>query len=420
MSFHHWKLVLFSATCLITNTTSAFFAGTKAPGMGATGIAYPQDAFAGAYNPAGILEIEDRLDLAATCIYNRGHATIHLERTPAVGKHKINGKFNPFDSAFNFDPSFGINKTFCTSWEWAIGIVGYNRERQKTSYNRPVPLLGKNSKLGMEYIHDVIAPILSFRITSSHTFGVSFDWHLQRISIKGLDQFAHEHFSSSPSHVTNNGNSYSSGFGATLGWTWKALDGLTIGAVYRSRAKMTKFRKYKGFLAERGRIDPPTQWGFGVAYQFIPCAIITADIEWIQWSQIKSLHNPLLHKNEIVQTGTDHGPGFGFKNQVFYRIGIDYAFNQSWTVRAGYQYANTSTKNSQTMLNLLFCRTSENLLTLGASYIVNRCNEISFFYAHSFEKTVKGQHSIPTIVGPGHVNLAESKDYLGLSWAFIF
>lgn len=427
MSFHNWKLltsaVLFTTVCSITNTACAFLAGTKAPGMGSTGIAYPQDAFAGAYNPAGILQVEDRFDLAATCIYNRGHATIDREHIPA--KHEKNEKFNPFDSAFNFDPGFGINKTFCTeicgySWEWAVGLVGYNRERQKTSYKTIVPLFEEKSKLGMEYIHDVIAPIFSLRIANYHTLGVSFDYHIQRLSIKGFHLFANENFSHSPSHVTNNGNSYSQGFGATIGWSWEALDGLTIGAVYRTKTKMSRFHKYKGFLAQGGTIDSPAHWGVGFAYQFLPCATVTGDIEWIQWDQIKSLHNPLLHKNEIAQAGTDHGPGFGFKNQIFYRIGIDYAFNQYWTVRVGYQHGNTFTKKSQTMLNLLFCRTSENLLTLGASYMVNPCNEISFFYAHSFEKSVNGKHAIPASIGPGHVNLAESKDYLGFSWAFIY
>lgn len=414
--------ILFTVLCSKTSIVCAFFAGTKAPGMGSTGIAYPQDAFAGAYNPAGILKVADRFDLAVTCIFDHGRAAIELEHCPA--DEKINGKFNPFASEAQFDPGLGINKTFCSnfcgySWEWAVGVVVYNRERQKTSYSKHVPLLGPKSKLGMEYIHDLISPIFSIRIAKCHTLGVSFDYHVQRLNIKGLHQFKHENFSTSPSHVTNNGNSYSQGFGATLGWSWEVLDNLTIGAIYRSKTKMSQFHKYKGFLAH-GAIDSPAQWGVGIAYQFSPCGTVTTDIEWIEWDQVKALHNPLLHKNEMAQTGADNGPGFGFKNQVFYRIGIDYVFNQFLTVRLGFQHAKTFTKKSETMLNLLFCRTSENALTLGASYIWNPRNEISFFYAHSFEKRVNGKNAIPTVFGSGRVNLTESKDHVGISWGFIY
>ncbi|MBA3237631.1 MAG: outer membrane protein transport protein [Parachlamydiaceae bacterium] len=433
MTFHNWKLlisaVLFTATISTTNTASAFIAGTRAPGMGSTGIAYPQDAFAGAYNPAGILEVEDRFDLSASSIFNRGTAIIQFDRTPAnEDKEKINGKFNPFNHLASFDFGLGINQTFCTnicgySWEWAVGLVAYNWERQKTSYSKRVPLLTKEkkSKLGMEYIHDVVSPIISLRVTDCHTIGFSFDYHIQRLSIKGLEQFRHENHSYSPSHVTNNGDSYSRGFGATIGWAWEATDGLTIGAIYRSKTKMSRFHKYKGFFAQGGAIDSPAQWGVGAAYQFLPCATVTADIEWIEWDQIKALHNPLLQKDKkIGLAGTDHGPGFGFNNQVVYRLGIDYAINQFWTVRAGYQYANTVTKKSQTMLNLLFCKTSEHLASFGVSYMLTPCNEISFFYAHSFENEVNGKHAIPVECGPGKVDLTESKDFVGLSWAFIY
>lgn len=94
MKFSAWKSL--SATsiaallCTTPGTASAFVAGAKASGMAGTGIAYPQDAFAGAYNPAGIVEVGDRTDLGVDLIRDHGHADIRLKHAPKKNHHTAN------------------------------------------------------------------------------------------------------------------------------------------------------------------------------------------------------------------------------------------------------------------------------------------------------------------------------------------
>lgn len=276
-----------------------------------------------------------------------------------------------------------------------------------------------DTKAGLEYIHEVIAPVFSLRIDESHCIGISFDVHLQRAKVKGLENFDNLLLTVSPNHVTNRGNAYSSGVGVTLGWKWQFTEALTFGATYRSKVTMSKLHKYKGLLAQHGKLNTPEQWGLGLAYQYLPCSTITFDVVWINWHSVKSFHDPLNNHHKTEKLGSNKGPGFGFQNQIFYRFGIDYAVNEHWTVRAGFRHTNPFIRKTQTFINMLTCDTIENFVTIGATFTYIS-DEISLFYAHGIENTIHGKSDIPSSLGGGKVNLTESKDLLGLSWGHVF
>lgn len=411
--------------CALPNTMTAFIAGSKAAGMASTGIAYPQDAFAGAYNPAGSVTVGDRFDLGFSWLRNHGRAKVNEELPPAIeGCKKINGTYNAFRSPNFYNIDLGINKNFCTTlcgttYDWSLGLVVYNRDFQKTSYNKRLPLLG-TSKLGLEHIHEVVSPLLSIQLTEAHAIGISIDVHIQRFKANGLEQFDHTLFSAAPGHVTNRGHAYSSGVGATLGWKWQAYDDLTFGVTYSTKTSMRKLNKYKGLLAQRGLLDTPERWGVGLAYQFLPCATLTFDFEWINWQKIAALHHPFPNHCNSNKFGEANGPGLGFRNQTIYRIGVDFAFSESWIFRAGFKHGNSFVRSSETLLNSLLCDTIENTATLGFTHTFNSCNEISFFYAHGFKNSIHGKRSIPQDLGDGNVDLNQSSDSLGITWGHFF
>lgn len=415
-------LVALLAMCATTGTISAFIAGSKAAGMAATGIAYPQDAFAGAYNPAGSVSVGDRFDLGFAWLRNQGHAKVKVKHPPGI--KGTNGTFNAFRSPNLYDIDLGINKnlssTLCgTTFDWSLGLVIYNRDIQKTTYNKPLPLLGK-TKLGLEYVHETISPLVSLQLTEAHAIGISLDVHIQRLKVGGLQAFALPIFSDSASNVTNKGYAYSSGVGVTFGWKWQAYDDLTFGVTYRTKASMSKLHKYKGFIPQHGLLDLPERWGIGLAYQFLSCATFTFDFEWINWQEIRALHNPILHNGKLEKMGSSNGPGFGFRNQTIYRFGVDYAFSESWIFRAGFRHGNTFVRKSETAINTLLCDTIENIATVGLTYTFNTCNEISIFYAHGFKNSIRGKHSIPEDFGSGNVNLTQSNNSLGVTWGHFF
>lgn len=389
--------------------------------MAAIGIAYPQDAYAGAYNPAGIVDVGDRIDASAAWIQDHGHAKLTDNLFPAPG---INSTYNSFRTKDIYNADFGINKTFCSEycgeyWSYSVGLVVYNRDFQKTTYTRPIPILG-TSKQGGEYLHQTIAPLFAVRINDCHSIGVSLDIHLQRAKIDGAQNFDTPAYTVSPGHVTNKGYSYSSGVGATFGWKWDITQCFNVGLTYRTKNTMRRFHKYRGFFAQRGRLNVPEKWGAGLAFKFRPDTTVAFDVEWINWGNVKSLHNPLLHNGTLELLGTTKGPGFGAPNQTFYRVGLDYRFNEYLTLRAGYRHTNCFVRRSQTAINVFTCDTVKDYITFGATYAWNVCNEFSFFYAHGFNNLVRGRNSIPLAFGGGEGSLKESKIALGLSWGYQF
>lgn len=407
----------------LSTSAEAILASVKTFGMAATGVAYPQDALAAAFNPAGHVEIGDRVDFGNTFSQYRGHSKIKGNIIPPflIGG-PVNGTYNGYKTNSINTPDFGINKRLGCECEWAIGLVAYNRNFSKTRYNKPFLLLG-NKPAGLEYVHETISPVIAYKINDSHNIGISINCNIQRLKVNGIENFANPFRSVSPNNVTDKGYDYSTGWGVTFGWQWHITPTLTFGLTYQPETPMPKFHKYKGFLAQKGRFNIPTFYSAGIAWRFVECATIAFDVQRYEWKQIRALHNDLIHDGVLEKLGSKNGPGFGWKNQTFYRVGVDWAICESWIVRAGYRYGNSPIRRSQTVVNQLTLETVESFVTCGATYIINECNELSAFFAYGFQHGIKGKNSIPPGLPPrgfggGEADLTQQQYAVGFSYGF--
>jgi long-chain fatty acid transport protein len=393
--------------------------------MAAACISYPLDSLVGAYNPAGMVDVGDRLDLEAGWVRDTGSADISGNQSPFA--RLVDGHFNGMRTKDVYPFSFGINKNFCfcNDWEVGAGLICYNRNYQKTTYTKPFVLLG-TSNLGMEYVNQTISPILSIRWCNMHSIGISANFQIERVKVNGIQRFDHAPNlllgpgSIAPGHVTNRGYNYSTGWGFTIGYRGQITEDLNVGITYQPETSMRRLDKYKGFLAHRGKLNIPQKFGAGISYRFVQCLVVAFDVENIQWSKIKSLHNPLLHDGILEPLGSEHGPGFGFRDQWYYRVGADWQINQCFYLRAGFRHANTPIRKSQTTVNLLSLDTVEDFITVGGTWNITENNEISAVYAYGFEKKINGINAIPTSFGGGNVKIKEEKFAIGASWGYKF
>lgn len=406
-----------AALCLQSSSAEAIFASVKSTGMAAACISYPLDSLVGAYNPAGMVWVGNRFDLEAGWVHDTGSAKIVDNASPFASL--INGNYNGMRTKNSYPVGFGFNKVFnhC-NWEFSAGLILYNRNFQKTTYTKPFILLG-TSNLGLEYINETISPCFSLKFLKRHSVGVSVNYQVERIKVNGVENF--NILSVSPGNVTNRGYNYATGWGFTLGYRGEIYDGLFIGLTYQPETEMTRLNKYKGFLANRGRLNVPRKLGAGISYRVIPCVVVAFDVEHIQWSKIRALHNPLLHNGTIERLGATNGPGFGFRNQWYYRVGADWQINQRWSARIGFRHANTPIRRTQTAVNLLTLDAVENFITTGGTFKINCNHEISAVFAYGFQKKIKGKDSIPAFpFGGGNANLKEEKFALALAWGWNF
>lgn len=407
----------FSALMVHSSNAEALAASVKAFGMAGTGVAYAQDALAVAYNPAGMAWIGDRVDLGIHWAHDSGSTNIKGNLIPV-----LNGHYNGYKTKNFYSPEFGVNKTFGCECEWSVGLAVYNRQQSKTTYDKPFILVG-NTNLGLEYVHETISLPVTYRLNDSHSFGIAVNYMVQRIKFNGIQNFDNALRSVAPGHVTNKGYAWSQGVGVFLGWQWKVTDSITFGLTYQPETKMGKFHKYKGILAHKGSFNIPQVFSGGLSWRFIECATVCFDVQYYDWKQIKALHNPLLHKGHLEQLGSKNGPGFGWKSQTFYRVGIDYAVMDDLILRVGYRHGNTPVRANQTVLNQLTLDTVEDFVTCGATYMLNDCHELSAYFAWGFEKEIKGKNSIPPGPPPGgfgggESNIKQQKYALGLAWGW--
>ena len=420
-------LGLLAIFCSAPSKAEAIFASVKSLGMAATAVAYPQDSFAVAYNPAGMIAVGNRADIEGGWVHDQGHARVFGNLAPIPPyEPQANGHFNLMRRHDYGVGNAGFNTDWCTNicdcWDlhWTFGVALFNRDFQKATLNKIQPLFG-TSKAGIEYVHEELATSVSFGICDGHALGISLDWHIARVKVNGVQNFNNPDFTSHPGHVSNKGYNYSHGVGFTVGYYGQLADWLSIGATYRPKTYMDRYKKYDGFFAEHGKIDIPEKISGGIAVDPWPCLTICFDVEHLRWHGIKALSNKLIMDEEFFianPLGSDNGTGFGFHNQTFYRIGAEYRLSDALTVRAGFRHVNALFSRSQTATNTLIDDVVLNYITCGFTWNWCNCGEFSGFYAHGFEHSIHGRHDIPDFLGGGNVNISETKDVLGFALAW--
>ncbi len=413
------KLLL--ATLAITSTqafaTDGYFAhgyGVKAQGMGGVGIALPQDALAAATNPAGMGLIGDRIDFGATWFRPIRESEIVGNGAPG---QSADGTYKGNDSKNFIIPEFGYNKAI--NDRLTLGVSVYGNGGMNTDYKNGIPLFNQTQKrTGVDLIQLFIAPTATWKVNESNTVGISLNLAYQRFEAKGLQNFANATYSSSPSNVTDNGHDNSYGAGLKFGWIGQINDQISLGATYQTKTYMSKFDKYKGLFAEDGDFDVPANYGVGLAFKATPALTLAADLERIEYGDVKSINNPLLPNFGLAQLGTKGGAGFGWHDVTVTKIGASYAYSDCLTLRAGYNHSTQPIPKSETLFNMIAPGVVQDHLTLGATWTLSDKSELSFAYMHAFENSVKGSGSIPPGFGSGNANLKMYEDSIGVAYGW--
>ncbi|MCB1114466.1 MAG: outer membrane protein transport protein [Chlamydiia bacterium] len=412
------SLGLFSAPA-----ADAVLISTKSLGMAGVGYGYAFDGMAAAHNPGAAAALDSRFDTGLIFSHLKGNTTFVDN---ALGP-LVNGKYNGYHRTKNFySPYFGLN--YNVDCNLTVGLVVYNRDLAKTTYKDPFVLLG-TSPAGLEYLHETVSPYIAYRY-GCHNFGVSVNWEIQRAKVNGFENFAAPSnllASVFPNDVTNKGYNWSNGVGFTFGYYVHLTDTLNFGVSYQPKTKMSRFKKYRGFLADAGKFDVPEKVGVGFSWRFLQCATFAFDYEYVHWTQVKAVKNKLLNEEgELNQLGSENGPGFGWTDKHYFRFGLDYAWNDCLTLRLGYRYAPTQIKPSQTVLNGFTLEPLvENILTAGFSWGITCCDEVDFFAAYGFDKKMNGRDSVPPGAPPagfygGNANLDQDIIAVGIGWGHRF
>ena len=396
---------------LAAHATNGYFQhgyGVKSQGIAGIGIALPQDALAAASNPAGQASVGDRLDLGLTWFVPKRGAEI-------TGNPMISGRYEGNDSRDFFIPEFGYVKQL--SPNLSAGVAVYGNGGMNTDYSRnPFAGFGSSGSLYMNLEQLFISPAVAWKATPEHALGVALNVAHQRFSMKGAGAFARS--SADPANLTDRGRDTSNGWGVRLGWTGHISPTVTLAATWASKTRMGEFDKYRGLFAEQGSFDIPANYGIGASWKATDHLTLAAEVQRIEYNDVKSVGNPLSNLLAGNPLGSANGGGFGWRDVTATKLGASYDYNRDLTLRAGYSRNSQPIPADQTMFNIIAPGVIKEHLSLGATWKTGQ-GELSVAYTHAFKNTVHGSGSIPAMpFGGGEANVHLKEDILGIAWGW--
>jgi len=294
-----------------------------------------------------------------------------------------------------------VDGGFAPDLPTALAVVGANANELSQNPNI-------TPALGINLAQALITPTITYKFNDNHAlgFGPVIGW--QRFRAYGLGLF--QAFSNQPDKVTNNGNDNSVGYGARIGYQGTFFDMFSVGAVATSKIYMDNFDDYAGLFAEQGDFDIPATFGGGIAIHFTPRLTLAADVSRIMYGDVDSLANKGPSADEFFAAfgnalatgngsllpnalGKNAGWGFGWDDVWVYKIGVDYAFNSNWTLRAGFNYAEVPFDDDQALFNVLAPAVVEKHVTAGFTYSPSQNSEITVAYMHAFRNSVDNTYT---------------------------
>jgi long-chain fatty acid transport protein len=406
----------------LAHATNGYFPigyGVKNEAMGGASIALPLDSLAAANNPAGMVMVGDRLDIALTLF--RPNRSTEITGNVCGAGCSMDGTYSGNGRSNFFIPDFGYNKMINANT--SLGVSVYGNGGMNTQYNtNPFGVLGAQGNLGINLSQLFVAPTWSMKVNPTNAVGVALNLAYQMFSATGLAP-SFSGLSSSPNNLTDNGTDTSTGYGLRVGWTGEVTPAVTLGATYQTKTKMGKLSKYSGLFADQGSFDIPSNYGVGIAVKALPETTVAFDVQRTNYSDVSAVSNtfnglPTTPPPSPSYLGSTGGPGFGWKNINAYKLGVSHAFSPTFTMRAGLDHCDQPIQSSQTLLNIVAPGIVQNHLSLGGTWKLADKSEISVAYVHAFKKTINGSGSIPAGLGGGEANLTMHEDSIGISYGW--
>ena len=411
--------VLAALACLplAAQATDGYFShayGLKSLGMGGAGIAFAQEPFGGASNPAAMTALGDEWQLGLTWFSPRRDAS----RTGS-GPAGIDGSVSS-DSTTFFIPEFGYNRKLGA--DTAVGITVFGNGGMNTDYAGdqvpaasacaafnpspgPYNLLCGNGRLGVNLTQLMIAPYAAFRIAPAHSVGIAPVIAYQRFSADGLQAFDNPMLSTSMGNVTNRGFDDAFGFGARVGYHGE-FGAVSVGLAYATKVRMGEFDKYKGLFAEQGAFDIPSNWSAGLAWRPGPKWVIAADYERINYSDAASVSNPSTNilncfgGQASACLGGSMGAGFGWQDVDVWKFGVQYAPDATWVLRAGYNRSDNPIAARDVTFNILAPGVIKDHYTAGFTWRLDAKSEVTGYALYAARNEVSGTSLLASLGAP--------------------
>lgn len=450
--FNCFIVAIFISLSQVVHATNGYFShgtGIKNRALAGAGVAFPQDAMAGATNPAGMVFVGDRFDVGAVLFFpDREYEASGSLANGFGGAFTIGaGSETSGDKSFLI-PSFGFNKMI--SERTAIGLSIYGNGGLNTTYSGgsasfdpdgpgPAPAgstfpgtFGAGTA-GVDLFQVFFNLSIAHKLTENVSIGISPLIAVQGFRSNGLEAFggftktfAESGGMASSDNLTGNGQDYSFGGGVQVGAMVKNIaDVVDFGVSYRSKIYMDEFDEYSDLFAEDGDFDiPPTFWA-GFAYRPADNLTLVFDFQRIWYGDVEAISNDIQNLFACPTAGAggtdiesclggENGGGFGWNDINIFKFGLQWEQSSQSIFRFGYSHSDQPISSDQVLFNLLAPGVIEDHITAGYTRILNNNSEINIEVMHALKESVEGRNAFdPTQT----IELEMQQFELGVSWS---
>lgn len=404
------------ALALPAAATNGYFShgyGTRSKAMAGTGVSQSLDALAPATNPAALTGVDDQIDIGLEYFApSRGYDVDGAATGACLSAQQCTFGIGPgsvdSDKDFFLIPHFGISRKLDDNT--TVGVAVYGNGGMNTRYvdgsatvGAPVGTVPPGTRFtlpgtfgdgtaGVDMMQLFVAPTWARKFDNGVSIGVSPILAMQLFESRGLGNFAP--FSADPDKLSNNGHDTSYGMGIKFGMQVPLGASASFGASYQSKMWMSEFDDYAGLFAEQGDFDIPASATVGVSVAASDAVTLAFDIEWIGYSSIDSIANPLFPNLMQAPLGADNGAGFGWNDMTVYKFGAAWKANADSTWYFGYSFADQPIDSSEVLFNILAPGVVEQHFTAGYSRKLANGNSWAIAAMYAPTEEVRGPNPL--------------------------
>jgi long-chain fatty acid transport protein len=141
-------------------------------------------------------------------------------------------------------------------------------------------------------------------------------------------------------------------------------------------------------VSPKFNLDYPLVVSAGVAYKGIDRLLIALDGKFFDYRDTEGFRHTGFDNRGALR-------GLGWQNVFGLALGAQYLLTDTFTVRAGYNFALNPVGNAVTIYNVAAPTILQHSLAVGASYDVSQNLRLSLTYAHDFQNQVHGPIIVP-------------------------
>ena len=406
-----WLIFMALLPCDASAGLGIYGHGTGITSLGVAGLGFviTDDSYTLSSNPAGAVAMGKRVDFGLD--YESPHPKAHIRGNARGPDETYTSRARTF-----LIPQIGV--VMPVSDRASIGatafFAGLGTDYRRSPYER----FGGDPRITLGLAQVGASGALGYLVAPRQSLGFALNLSYQELAVKGADVFAL--ISEDRTHFSNQGRDGSLGAGFTLGWLGELTPQLLGALSYRSKTWSQRFDEYAGLLPEQGRFDFPANFGGGLSWEFIPGWTGAFEFQRVFYSSESAIGNRFGRILGGEQLGSDDGPGFGWRNQNIYRLGLMHRMSERLILRGGYIHSTSNIPASQTLFGALAPTFSQRHYTLGATLRLSSRWDVSGYIAHSPKELLRGEDSIPPIVGGGELDMEVPQYFAGFSFGRSF